>query len=260
MRSLSVRGYGPGVVKLAGAASWAVRDLLGGPARSGRLVATFPRCAYIDVGGRLVALEAADGLRLPCAVTLAVPARQRPLAGLAPGDEVTAGDGRFVVGDLVVDVGRWWAPAQPREAAVPAPGASGERVSAPETGWDRLVLGLLGLGPGLTPAGDDLLAGLLVGLSVRPDLRDPLAAAVQRHAPARTTWLSAELLLLAATGLAAPAVVAVADALAGHGDDDALPRALPALLAVGHTSGPALARGLLLAAATASRTEGVAAA
>ena len=121
------------------------------------------------------------------------------------------------------------------------------------------MLGLLGLGPGLTPAGDDLLAGLLVGLSARPDLRDPLAAAVQRHAPARTTWLSAELLRLAAAGLAAPAVVAVADALAGHGGDDALPRALPALLAVGHTSGPALARGLLLAAGTTARTHAVAA-
>jgi hypothetical protein len=54
-------------------------------------------------------------------------------------------------------------------------------------------------------------------------------------------------------------VVAVADALAGHGGDDSLPRALPALLAVGHTSGLALARGLLLAARTTSRTHSVAA-
>jgi Protein of unknown function (DUF2877) len=257
VRPLSVRRYGPRVVKLAGAGSSAVRDLLVGPPRSGRLVATFPRCAYVEVGGRLVALEAADGLRLPCAVTLAVPTRQRPLAGLAPGDEVTAGDRRLVVADLVVEVGRWWAPARPRDAAAPAPGAAGAPAAAP--GWDRLVLGLLGLGPGLTPAGDDLLAGLLVGLSARPDLRDPLAAAVQRYTPARTTWLSAELLRLAAAGLAAPAVVAVADAMAGHGDDDALPRALPALLAVGHTSGPALARGLLLAAKTTSRSHAVAA-
>lgn len=257
VRPLSVRGYGPGVVKLAGAASSAVRDLLSGPTRTGRLVACFPGCAYLDVGGRLVALEAADGLRLPCAVTLAVPAAQRPLAGLAPGDAVTAGDRRLVVGDLVVEVGRWWAPSRPRHAAVPAPHPTGTPAAGP--GWDRLVLGLLGLGPGLTPAGDDLLAGLLVGLSDRPDVRDPLAAAVQRHAPARTTWLSAELLRLAAAGLAAPAVVAVADALAGHADDDALPRALPALLAVGHTSGPALARGLLLAAGTAARGQAVAA-
>jgi hypothetical protein len=243
------------VVKLAGAASSAVRDLLTGPARSGRLVAALPRSAYVDVAGRLVSLEAVDGLRLPCAVTLGVPASKHPFAGLAPGDEVTAGDRRLVVGDLVVEVGRWWAPSRPRDAAVPSAGA----VPAAAPGWDRLVLGLLGLGPGLTPAGDDLLAGLLVGLSARPDLRDPLAAATQRHAPARTTWLSAELLRLAAAGLAAPAVVAVADALAGHGDDDTLPLALPALLAVGHTSGAALARGLLLAATTTARSHAVAA-
>jgi hypothetical protein len=259
VRPLSVRGYGPGVVKLAGAASSAVRDLVRGPPRSGRLVARFPRCAYVDVDGRLVAVEAADGLRLPCAVTLAVPARQRPLAGLAPGDTVTAGDRRLVVGDLVIEVGRWWAPARPRDAVAPVPSSVGAQVGAPEPGWDRFVLGLLGLGPGLTPTGDDLLAGLLVGLSARPDLRDPLAATVQRHAPARTTWLSAELLRLAAAGLAAPAVVAVADALAGHGGDDALPDAMPALLAVGHTSGRALAQGLLLAARTASRTHAAAA-
>ena len=250
-----MRGYGPGVVKLAGAASSAVRDLLTGPARPGRVVAAFPRCAYLDVSGRLVALEAADGLRLPCAVTLAAPAARRPLTGLEPGAAVTAGGRRLVVGELMVEVGRWWAPSRPRDAAVPSAGA--RPAAAP--GWDRLVLGLLGLGPGLTPAGDDLLAGLLVGLSARPDLRAPLAAAVHRHAATRTTWLSAELLRLAAAGLAAPAVVAVADALAGHGDDDALPRALPALLAVGHTSGPALARGLLLAAATSARSHPVAA-
>ena len=93
----------------------------------------------------------------------------------------------------------------------------------------------------------------------RPAEAQGVFAAIQRHAPARTTWLSAELLRLAAAGLAAPAVVAVADALAGHGDDDAVPCALPALLAVGHTSGPALARGLLLAAATTARSHAVAA-
>ena len=116
------------------------------------------------------------------------------------------------------------------------------------------MLDLLGLGPGLTPAGDDLLAGLLVGLAGRPDLRDPLAAAVL--AAARPAHHLAERRAAARTprhGRATPAVVAVADALSGHGDDDALARALPALLAVGHTSGAALARGLLLAADTVAR-------
>jgi hypothetical protein len=234
------------VSTLPGAASTAVRDLLA-PGRSGRVVAVFATCAYVDLAGRLVALEAAGGLRLPCAVLLgARPDARRPLAGLQVGDDASTGPGGLQVGPLTVRVTRWWAPSAPRGAKVlqPAPAAPGLTAA---------VLGLLGRGPGLTPAGDDVLAGLLVGLAGRPDLRDPLAAAMLGTAPRRTTWLSAELLTHAAHGRAAPAVVAVADAMAGYGDDDALPRALPALLAVGHTSGSALARGLLLAADTVAR-------
>jgi hypothetical protein len=229
------------------AASELLRPLVAGPPAAGRVVAAFPGCVYADLGGRLLAVEAADGLGLPCAVTVAAGVADRPFAAVSPGQPASTADGVLRVGPQVVRVARWWRPARPRGARPLSPYAG-----APD-GWDELVLNLLGLGPGLTPAGDDLLAGLLVGLAARPDLRDPLAAAVARHAPARTTWLSAELLRLAADGYAVPAVVAVADALAGHGTDDALDRALPALLAVGHTSGAALARGLLLAAETLSR-------
>jgi hypothetical protein len=229
-----------------GAAPTTRRRLLAGPPVAGRVVATFASCVYAGLGGELVAVETAGGLRLPCSVLMATGRDDDPLAGVHPGAEVTAGGGSLRLGPLTVRVARWWRPATPRDAGSPPR-------DLPDQGpghWDELARSLLGLGPGLTPAGDDLLAGLLVGLSGRPDLRDPLAAAVVRLAPRRTTWLSGELLRLAADGYAAPAVVAVADALAGYGPDDALPRALPALLAVGHTSGAALARGLLLAATT----------
>ena len=236
-----------GMPSVPGAASLAVRDLLTGAQRSGRVVAVFPSCAYVELAGQLVAVEAAAGLRLPCAVVLAAGRRGVPFRDVASGDAAEAFDGLLRLGGgLVVRVTRWWAAARPR-GTVAAAGVTAD------ARWDALVLGLLGLGPGLTPAGDDLLAGLLVGLATRPDLRDPLAAAVSRHAAQRTTWLSAELLRHASAGLAMPAVVAVADALAGHGDDAALTRSVPRLLAVGHTSGTALARGLLLAAQTASR-------
>lgn len=229
-----------------GAASLAVRDLLEGAPSSGRVVAVFPTCVYAEVAGRLVSVETSDALRLPCAVVLPDRADSRPLAGVLAGAQVLAGHQRLQVGAVTVEVARWWAPAQPRGTVPRSPG----RPATATSDWDPFVLGLLGLGPGLTPAGDDLLAGLLVGLVGRPELRDPLADAVSRHATRRTTWLSAELLRLAADGLAAPAVVAVADALAGHGTDDALTEAVDALLAVGHSSGPALACGLLLAAET----------
>jgi hypothetical protein len=233
---------------LPGAAPTTRRRLLTGQPVAGRVVATFGTCAYADLGGQLVAVEAARGLRLPCSVLLG-PAgtSDEVLAGLRPGDEAVAGAGSLRLGALTVRVARWWRPAAPRGARPYV--AAGH----PPGRWDELARPLLGLGPGLTPAGDDLLAGLLVGLAGRPDLRDPLADAVTRHAPGRTTWLSTELLRLAAEGLAAPPVVAVADALAGHGPDHALAEALPDLLAMGHTSGATLARGLLLAADTVSR-------
>ena len=235
---------------LPGAAPATRQRLLTGPTVRGRVVAVFPTCAYADLAGGLVAVEPAGGLRLPCAVLLGPHRTEDAWAGLRPGDTAEAGGGRVRLGHLTVEVVRWWRPASPRGARPPAYGEEHQPGR-----WDELVRPLLGLGPGLTPAGDDLLAGLLVGLAGRPDLRDPLAAAVARHAPQRTTWLSAELLRLAADGYAAPAVVAVADALAGHGPDDALRAALPALLSVGHTSGAALARGLLLAADTLARHE-----
>ena len=236
---------------LPGAAPTTRRRLLTGAPVTGRVVATFRTCVYADVGGELVAVETAGGLRLPCSVLLG-PADD-VLAGLRPGADVVAGDGSLRLGRLTVRVARWWRPPAPRGARPPAYATAAH----PPGRWDALAGSLLGLGPGLTPAGDDLLAGLLVGLAGRPDLRDPLADAVARLAPARTTWLSAELLRLAADGFAAPAVVALADALAGHGPDDTLADALPALLAVGHTSGAALARGLLLAAETLSRHDTV---
>jgi hypothetical protein len=106
---------------------------------------------------------------------------------------------------------------------------------------------VLGLGPGLTPSGDDLLAGLLVTCA---QLRGvPGAAALGQHvargAPARTTALSAALLACAVTGAAAPPVLDLVDAVAGRRP---LPPALRSMLAVGHTSGHDTARGVHLAA------------
>ena len=79
-----------------------------------------------------------------------------------------------------------------RDAAVGA-GAAGAR-SRP-AGWDQFVLGYSASAPGCRPA---TTSGRPAGEAVsRPDLRTR-SPAVQRHAPARTTWLSAELRLAAA--------------------------------------------------------------
>jgi hypothetical protein len=236
---------------LPGAGPTALRALLTGPATRGRVLGVHASVVYVETVGDVVAVETADSLGLPCAVRLGLDRAGLPLRGVRPGDEARVGDGRVVAGPLTVAVARWWAPRRPRR------GIRRDRVDllsgllaehpAPVP-VDAPVTDLVGLGPGLTPAGDDVLAGMLVALHHHPALRDPVAAEVSRLAPTRTTALSAALLRHGADGLALPAVVDVADVLAGHGDDLRTPVAR--LVAVGHSSGAALAHGLLRGART----------
>ncbi|HET6952834.1 MAG TPA: DUF2877 domain-containing protein, partial [Acidimicrobiales bacterium] len=125
---------------------------------------------------------------------------------------------------------------------------------------------LLGRGTGLTPAGDDLLAGALAALrAVGSPAADDLGAAVRTLAPARTTRLSAALLDAADRGAVVPeaaAVLRATEAAAAparrQGRAGALAGAVDRLVAVGHTSGWHLAAGLL-AGLTHARRAAVAA-
>jgi Protein of unknown function (DUF2877) len=97
---------------------------------------------------------------------------------------------------------------------------------------------LLGLGPGLTPAGDDLLGGALLALHAlgrqRPAQR--LAARLLPAAGTRTGRISAAHLACAARGWGTEALHAALAALAA-GDAPALGAALRAPDAIGHSSG-----------------------
>src|SRR5262249_58187285 len=73
----------------------------------------------------------------------------------------------------------------------------------------------LGRGPGLTPQGDDVLAGYLAGAAAYGIAADDVRALVDSEAATRTTTLSAALLRHAAVGEAIPQVGGLLDALAG---------------------------------------------
>ena len=108
----------------------------------------------------------------------------------------------------------------------------------------RGVAALLGRGPGLTPSGDDALAGALL-VSHALGAAAPLAGAVRARLGA-TTAVSAALLDAAADGFAAHDVVRLVDA-ALAGDGATVAAALPAVLALGHTSGRDLVTGVAAA-------------
>jgi hypothetical protein len=112
------------------------------------------------------------------------------------------------------------------------------------------LLRLIGAGPGSTPAGDDVVAGVLAGLHIanRPDTASRLAAAVLPLLP-RTTSASAHYLTAAADGRFA---VRVHDLLAGLASPAAANRAARVARAHGGTSGLDLLAGIAGAASSPS--------
>jgi hypothetical protein len=239
------------------AAPTALTGLLRGAPRAAALLGVFRTAVYLDTGDEVVALVTTDALRLPCALVLAAPSSRRPFADIRQGDVATVGEGAVSVGEWQFLVRRWWRPARPLplrpgprlaaradelEALLPPPPAE-----LPADSRDWLPRTLVGLGPGLTPAGDDVLAAMLLTLSATPESAAAVGELVRETAPllARTTALSAALLRHAAEGRGIPEVTGLIDALSDSGD---LATPTARLVAVGHSSGTALAHGVLTAA------------
>jgi uncharacterized protein DUF2877 len=262
-------------MQCAAAGSSAVRAALAGPERPARLLGTGPAAVYLEVsqGLGVVAVLTHDAVRLPCGVVLPSTRAELPLTAIGPlrggrGGRCVVGDGRVSwdgpEGPVVIDVVREWAPARISHG-IPIPAAVAEArailptnvcVELPtpwcgqlhtEAGEDPIqaVRGLLGSGSGLTPSGDDLLAGLLLGCLAFGRDAAALRSAVAALAPTQTTALSAALLTHALRGQCIPEAAALARALTGTG---AIGPSLDRLLRVGHTSGAAIGLGLLLAA------------
>ena len=251
------RASGRPTASLPGAFSTALRGLLEAPERAATVIGVLPEAAHIGTGDPaipLVCLATPRAVRLPCSIVVSA------LPEVEVGDVVWLGDGGLRLGGVVVRPARWWRPPTPvlsdvaavrsrapvlpplrelNRSARPAQRVAGAR-------FQRTVEGLLGLGPGLTPAGDDVLAAALVALrAAGSPLADDLASAVAAGRPdVRTTLVSAALLRHAAQGECIPELATVLRALDGRGNLD---RALGALHAVGHTSGDALAAGLRFA-------------
>jgi len=245
----------------AAAASVLLRDLLTGPVRPATVIAAGAAAAYAEADGRVLAIVGAGGVRLPCAVVLAGAGRPP-----AAGSRLSVGAGGIrQEGGAVISVRRWFDPrvrvarvGDPAVARLASVVRSRGTVDGllPADAVDRLAAGLrrgdapgavttlLGRGSGLTPAGDDLLAGALAGLrALDSPAADDLGTVVRALAPRGTTRLSAALLEAADVAAVVPEAAGVLRALAGAGDVEA---AAGRLVDLGHTSGWHLAAGLLV--------------
>lgn len=111
---------------------------------------------------------------------------------------------------------------------------------------------LIGLGPGLTPSGDDFLVGFLAGLWSTADnspSRTQFLAALNRvlsETTLSTNDISCTYLRSAAKGHVSEPIAKLAQQLKWASDTSSVRTAAQAALQVGHTSGPAGVLGLLL--------------
>ncbi len=124
-----------------------------------------------------------------------------------------------------------------------APGESGAACDL-----RRAVDGLVGLGPGLTPSGDDLLGGVMVALETlgQRTATARLAVRVRAVCGTATTPIAAAHLAAATQGLAAAPLHDALRALL-EGDRGGLATALQGVARVGHCSGWDALAGMVLA-------------
>ena len=246
--------------------------LVHGSPRGATVLAAFPAALYLHVGGHTDVLPVVTrhGLRLPTALAVAT---SLPTVGWGaqPGDDVVVGDGEVRLPGVTLRAVRTWRPRSVPTATTvlgarslagltlpwrsPARALAGLLVSgggAPSVLGDRVGM-LVGAGSGLTPSGDDVLCGVLLGLRLHPrgsaDLAAELWRAVQPRLAA-TTSLSAALLREAADGYAAEPVMRLLVGLASPASSRAtgagptVTDAVQEVLAIGHTSGADLLGGL----------------
>jgi hypothetical protein len=169
-------------------------------------------------------------------------AEQAPVDGLARAVLGPAGEQHSAVERTArprVELLRAWVTARPSASAGAPP------------------VDLLGLGPGLTPSGDDVLCGVLVALHAvgETDRAHALYAGIARAAPTATSAISAAFLRAAAEGLGCEALHAAIAAIL-EGQIEALAGRIEALGGVGHTSGWDALAGALLVLQAFGTTEG----
>jgi len=262
----------PASVRMPGVASTAIHDALSEPQTPGTVLGTASHAVWLLVDGDVIVASTRDATRLPNGVEVAADAIADTFRTVRHGAPVTVGLGQVLFEGLTIDVVRWWDPRpvlRPTSDARLSEAIAGLPTTVPEIDSEPLSaalsagspqailaasISLIGRGPGLTPEGDDYLAGALsatrmLGEAMRREdtavMLDSIAGPLMRHTSTRTTTFSAALIRHALDGRVAAPAGALLRALTGRGD---VADSHQDLTRVGHTSGPALAAGMILGA------------
>lgn len=270
------------------AASDLLRPLLVGPVRPLAVAVDGAHAVHLSTGDAnvpLLSLLPADGVRLPGAVLVAAGPVAWEAVRREGSQDAAIGAGVIRVGQIELVPRRWWdgmrvragtgrdldaglvaletvglgvRPADDATRAVTGRLADALTARLPSAHHvEPAVEAMIGLGPGLTPAGDDVLVGALLTWYAlepgRPEVVDmqALVAAVVSRSTARTTAVSAALLTHAIRGEGIPDVVALVHALA---DPVRIRAAAHEVVGIGHDSGSSMLRGVLLATRFACRS------
>jgi hypothetical protein len=257
----------PPTLHVVGSASIWVLGQVAGPRRTAHVLHAGNDAVYVDLEGSCLAVLAARAVQVPCGVRTLLPM----LPPVEPGAEAVVHDGSIVLPGCEVIVTNivdttvpvlgaedcgWGADQlttlvkdrlRPVEELLP-PGALG-RLAEGKAG---VATELLGLGPGLTPVGDDVLAGwLATAVGCRHPALPDLRRAVALAAPERTSVVSATLLACAARGEGVPQFRSLLIGVATR-NVDVLDQSLDLMLRIGDTSGAGLVLGALTALTSAT--------
>jgi hypothetical protein len=258
-------------VHVVGSASIWVLGQVAGPRRPAKVLHAGADAVYLDLEGACLAVLAARAVKVPCGVRTLLPRLPGAEAGLEAGAEASVYDGSVIVPGcevLVTNIVDTTVPVlgvydtvwgtkqlttlveerlEPVEQLLPT-GAL-ELLAA---GDAEVAQALLGAGPGLTPVGDDVLAGwLATAVACRHPLMPGIRSAVALAAPERTSVLSATLLACAARGEGVPEFRSLLIGVATR-NLDVLEQSLELMLGIGDTSGAGLVLGSLAALTSAT--------
>jgi hypothetical protein len=245
-------------------ASIAVGELICGQSQEAVVLASTTMASYLSVpepgsSTPVIALLSQDAVRLPIGVSVAT--GQLPEAG----STARIGDGLIVTADHGWRPARWWDPrphlnvgdlfrhgSRLLEVLGEQPGSLFGLPLADALGVaDALAFGdvgpaleVIGLGPGLTPAADDVVAGALAVLALGGRLNERTRDAINARACTHTTALSGALLIAAGRGQVISQAAAVLTVLAAGGPLVRLRSVAAELFSVGATSGHDLCAGM----------------